>query len=289
MQKLKGKKITIVGLGLMGGSIAKSLKKANISHVYGLDIDKSVLTSALKDTVIKAGYTQASDILPTTDFLIICLYPKAAIKFLEENHTLMKSGSVVCDICGVKSLVVDNIPQQMLKKVDFVPTHPMAGRELMGYSESIDNLFDGCNYIITPLTSNKPSSIELIEDFATTVGAKSIIKCDANTHDEYISFVSQLPHVLAVAYMKASHKRPLGGFAGGSFRDVSRVALINEIIWQELFDHNKDKLVPEIDNLINELSMLKDYIKNNDKPDVLHYLADGRKIKENYDEINKNK
>ncbi len=137
----------------------------------------------------------------------------------------------------------------------------MAGREKKGYEMSVEELFDNCSYVITPLEHNTDESIEIVKHLANDIGAKKILTCTSREHDEYISYVSQLPHVLACAYMASSKERPLSEYAAGSFRDVSRVALINAVIWQELFAINKDFLVDEIDHLISELDKFKKLIE----------------------------
>lgn len=283
MNNLKKKNITIVGLGLMGGSYAKALRRAGFANIFAIDLDMSTLTQSQSDGIITKGYLDPADILPSSDILIISLYPKQTIEFMEENYTNFKKDSLVIDICGVKSVVTDNLPKRMLDRCDFVPTHPMAGREKKGYQMSTEDLFDGCSYVITPLDSNKAENIDIVRAIASDIGAKRVLTCDPRTHDEYISFVSQLPHVLACSYMASSGHRPLSEYAAGSFRDVSRVALINELVWQELFSLNREFLTEEIDSLITELHSFRDIIASDDKQGAIDYMKSARIIKEDYD------
>lgn len=276
-------KITIVGLGLMGGSFARALASAGPAAIWAVDRDRDVLRKARDEGVITEGYTDPAVPLAQSDLVIICLYPGDTIHFLNTHRHLFKKGAVVTDICGVKTPVVESVDSFEGSGVDFVPGHPMAGRERQGYGESKADLFAGCSYILTPLPENRPRSIDLIKAMAGTLGAARIVTTDSRTHDEYISFTSQIPHILAVAYMQASQERDLVQYAGGSFRDVSRVALINEVIWSELFIRNRDKLVPEIRELIRRLNGLADSVENQDAPALMEALRDARQIKEEYD------
>ncbi len=279
------KKILIVGLGLMGGSIAKALKSKTAAVVWAVDNNTDIIGKAKKEGVIDEGYTTANESTGKADFIIVCLYPELAVEFINENMESFKSGAVITDICGVKKPVVDKV-NITRDDIDFVPGHPMAGSESKGYECSFVSLFEGCNYIITPLDGNSKESLNLVSEFAKILGAKKIVESTPEEHDELISYTSQIPHALAVAYMHSSKERDILPFAGGSFRDVSRVALINEVMWTELFSQNRKKLVEELKSLEENLEKMTKLIEQNDLDALEEYMRAGAKIKENYDASN---
>ena len=276
------KNILIVGLGLMGGSIAKALKGKDVGAVWAVDTDSHVISQAKIDGVISEGFAGADEAVRKADFTAVCLYPELAVRFINENMDKFKSGSVITDICGVKKPMSEGI-KLMRDDIDFVPAHPMAGSERQGYECSFSSLFEGCNYIITQLKSNSQKSVEEVAAFAKLLGAKNIVHSTPEAHDEYIAYTSQIPHALAVAYMHSSKGRNVLPYAGGSFRDVSRVALINEVMWAELFGENEKKLTKELDALQAELKKITGLIKNGDRDALREYMKQGREIKENYD------
>ena len=276
------KQILIVGLGLMGGSIAKALKRKGISSVWAADKNPEVLAGAKKDGVISEGYEDAGAAVGAADFVVVCLYPELAVSFINDNMHKFKKGAVITDICGVKKPVADGVKLNR-EDVCFVPAHPMAGSESQGFGCSFAELFDGCNYIITPLEGSSQQAVEDVAEFAEVLGAANIVESTPEAHDEYIAYTSQIPHALAVAYMHSSKKRGVLPYAGGSFRDVSRVSLINEVMWAELFAENKNKLADEIDSLQAELKKIGGLIKDGDRDALREYMKQGRQIKENYD------
>lgn len=275
--------VTIVGLGLMGGSVARALMPRRPAALWAVDRDPAALERAAAEGVITAGYAEAIFPLSRSDLVVVCLYPGDAVAFINEHHDHFKKDAVVTDICGVKTPLAEGVVPFGGDGPDYVPGHPMAGRERRGYGESSASIFAGCNYILTPRPGTRPESVALIESMARTLGAARVVKTDWHTHDEYISFTSQIPHVLSVAYMRASRRRPLASFAGGSFGDVSRVALINEVIWSELFLRNRDLLVAEIRNLTGELDELARLIEAGDEAGLRAALREGRTLKEEYD------
>jgi prephenate dehydrogenase len=281
----KNKNILIVGLGLMGGSIAKALKRKDIKSIIAIDKDKDVLESAQVNGVIEKGFVSSEDALTNADFVVIGLYPELAVKFINENEKLFKKGCVITDICGVKQPVVEGV-NITRSDITFVPAHPMAGSERQGYGCSFPTLFDGCNYIITPLDTNSEEAIEQVKNFAKVLGAKNIVMSTPEKHDEYIAFTSQIPHALAIAYMHESKGRDVMPYAGGSFRDVSRVASINEVMWAELFCENSRKLTTELKSIRAGLEVIIDYIDSKDTKALREYMKVAADTKENYDAEN---
>jgi len=276
------KNILIVGLGLMGGSIAKALKRKNTGDVWAIDSNPKVLVQAESEGTIARGFDEPNEAVAKADFVVVCLYPELAVDFINSNMDKFKSGAVITDICGVKKPVIDSI-NITRGDIDFVPAHPMAGSERQGYNCSFDTLFDGCNYIITPLASNSQDSLQSVGVFAKMLGAKNIVETTPEKHDEFIAYTSQIPHALAIAYMHSSKNRDVLPYAGGSFRDVSRVALINDVMWTELFSQNEEKLVDELKTLQVNLAKITELIEKKDIIALKEYMKQGATIKENYD------
>ncbi len=279
------KNILIVGLGLMGGSIARALKRAGVKNIWALDKNPDVLAQAKKEGVIERGFEDAKAVLPKADFVVVCLYPELAVAFINQNESRFKSGAIITDICGVKKPVVDRVKIER-GDIEFVPAHPMAGSERQGYEFSFAELFDGCNYIICPSEKNSAEAVSEVEAFARILGAKKIVTATPAEHDEYIAYTSQIPHALAVAYMHSAKERDILPFAGGSFRDVSRVALINEVMWAELFSQNAHKLADELESLEKEIAKIAQYVKNGQSQELAQYMKHGRKQKEKYNAEN---
>ncbi len=277
-----GKTILIVGLGLMGGSIAKALKGKNIGRVTAFDKNADVLQKAKNEGFIDESFLQSDKAVLDADFVIICLYPELAVKFINENEACFKKGAVITDICGVKIPVVSEVAITR-DDIIFVPAHPMAGSERQGYDCSFSTLFEGCNYIITPLDGTEDQYVIQVESFAKLLGAKNIVMSTPQKHDEYIAFTSQIPHALAVAYMHESRGREVKPYAGGSFRDVSRVASINEVMWSELFCENSEKLADELRSIKDGLEVIIEYIENKDRDALREYMKKAAEIKEKYD------
>ncbi len=242
------KKLAVIGIGLMGGSILKALKTdpGRPAVVAAYDIDHTVLRHVHEEDLADIASDSAEDVLSDADFIVIALYPKLAIDFVQKNAHRFKPGAVVTDICGVKREIEQSIPDLLPENVSFIGGHPMAGREHKGFDCSVPELFLGCKYIIT---GGEGEALEQVKAFADLLGANKIVLSDADNHDEMIAYTSQLPHVLSVTYMLAAGERGVEEFSAGSFRDLTRVAMINDEMWSELFLENKDKLLREIANL----------------------------------------
>jgi prephenate dehydrogenase len=275
-----GLNIAVVGLGLMGGSVAKALKRGCGATVTAFGRSITALENALAEGAVDRISTQAGEALCGADLTVVCLNPGIAVRFILDNMAYFKPGSVVTDICGVKEPVIGGILPFLRPDIDFVPAHPMAGRERAGYKYSDAALFDRCNYLMTPLAQNKPESIDLVKRFAGALGAGAIVVTDPKEHDEMIAYTSQLPHVLAVAYvLGAAGRNPLP-FSAGSYRDVSRVAAINAPMWAELFLANGESLLPEIEGLAECLENIGKYIKEGDRQGLENTLAAAARLRE---------
>lgn len=259
-------KIVVVGLGVIGGSFTMALKEAGYDDVYGIDINEESLGKAKKLGLIKDGFKDGQEIVKSADLIIISLYPRLVKKFIIDNKDNFKDGAVITDATGIKKLFIEDIVKILPENIDFVFGHPMAGREKKGIDFATSQVFKGANYILTPVDRNKEENLNMIEDLVYKLGFKRVKRITPDYHDEMIGFTSQLPHSLAVALVNSDEEgRDTGSFIGDSYRDLTRIANINEDLWSELFLGNKTNLLKSIENFEIELDKIKDAIKNNDK------------------------
>ncbi|MGN0143493.1 MAG: prephenate dehydrogenase [Clostridium sp.] len=262
-------KIVVVGLGVIGGSFIMALKKAGFDDVYGIDINKESLKKAEKSGLIKKGFISGEGIIQDADLIIISLYPRLVKNFILENKDNFKDGAVITDATGIKKLFIEDVLNILPSNVDFVFGHPMAGREKKGIDFASAEVFTGANYIITPVERNRPENIDLIENLVKKLGFKRVRRITPEYHDEMIGYTSQLPHTLAVALVNSDIEgRETGSFIGDSYRDLTRIANINEDLWSELFLGNKENLLKAIENFEIELDKIKFAIKNDDKEEL---------------------
>ncbi len=255
--------ITVVGLGVIGGSFVKALKGLGY-EVYGVDVDEETLMKAKNEGCIIEGYQDGHEIIKRTDLTIISLYPSLIVDFVRDHE--FKKGSIITDVLGVKSFFIDQILEFLDPEVELISGHPMAGREKKGYDYASAEVFKNANYIITPHSRNTPQAIALLEILVRQLGFRNVQQVNIHEHDQIISFTSQLPHVLAVSLMNADPQIfDTGKFIGDSFRDLTRIANINEDLWYELFSKNKDNLLESIEDFERELDKMKDTIENDDE------------------------
>lgn len=247
-------KICIVGLGLMGGSLALSLKRAGYS-VSGYDISKTVTNYALAKGVIQAN---AQDFL-AFDVVLVALPAQAAIDFI--INTPFKSGAIVADICGVKKPVEDAV-YAARPAVSYIGLHPMAGKEVSGVENACENLFDGANIVITRGIYTDERAFSVIKALAKDMGFKRLVECSAETHDRKIAYTSQLAHVVSNCYVNDGEIEGCSGFTGGSFQDMTRIAGVDEKAWAELYLLNADNLLTKCGNLINSLQRFEAALKS---------------------------
>lgn len=269
--------ITVVGLGLIGGSLCKAIKKHTNHTVYGVDTNRETIEMALSQHAIDA---ETAD-LGLADITIVSLYPITTMDFIKKNADKFKKGSIVIDTCGIKKAIVDSATPALAENdVTFIGVHPMAGREFSGFEYSLDNLFDEASFIITPSENVSQTKINLIEDFAYAIHFKKVVIATPEEHDQIIAFTSQLAHVVSNAYIKSpTHQKQLG-FSAGSFQDLTRVAKLNEDMWTPLFMLNKEPLCFEIDYIIARLTEYRDAMMNGDNERLKQLLRDGRILKE---------
>ena len=273
--------IVIVGLGVIGGSYAKALKKARYTNVYGIDKNTDTLRKAKELGIIKEGFEDGSTCLKNADLIILSIYPKLVNDFIEENKNNFKEGAVITDATGIKEMFIKEVLEHLPDTVDFVFGHPMAGREKKGIDFSSAEVFKGANYLITVIDRNKEENIKLIEKIASEIGFKNIKRITPKYHDEMISFTSQLPHALAVALINADEEgRDTGSFIGDSYRDLTRIANINEDLWSELFLGNKNNLIKSIIMFEDELMKIKSALVHEDKEKLKTLFRESTKRRE---------
>lgn len=257
--------VTVIGLGVIGGSYAMSLKK-NGYTVYGADCDEETVRKAKERGIVDDAAISADPFIPLSDIVVIALYPKQVEGELGRIRHLLKEGAIVTDVAGIKSHFTDKIIALMPENTDFVFAHPMAGREKKGIDYADDAVFKGANFIITPSEKNKQSSIDAIERLAREMGFKNVMKLTPEQHDKIISFVSQLPHALAVALVNSDDRQfDTPRFVGDSYRDLTRIANINESLWSELFLGNKQNLLSSIKEFEKCLDVIKEALEKDDK------------------------
>lgn len=279
MKEGTGMNIAIVGLGLIGGSLALAVSQHTQHTVTGIDLNPAVLQAALECGAIdKIGNIQS---LSQADLTIISLYPKTTVSFVKENAALFKKGSIVTDTCGIKTEICRELtPVAKENGFIFVGGHPMAGKEKFGFANAQASLFEGASYIFTPPENVSGDVRTLLSDFVTELRFGQVVITTPDEHDRIIAYTSQIPHALACAYVLMPECRKQRGFSAGSFRDVSRVADINETLWTELFLTNSENLCEEISALIENLEKLKNAVSADNAAEIRRLLKEGRLAKE---------
>lgn len=256
--------ITIVGLGVIGGSYALALEPFKFD-IYGIDINELTLKNAKEMGIITDGAVYGSEnseqIISKTDLLVLCVYPNDIKSFITKYKKHFKDDLIITDTTGIKSKFINEVVELLPEGVDFVFAHPMAGREKRGLEYASEYIFRKANFIITPIPSNTERGIEMVEGLAYDMRFKRVMKVSPKEHDEIISFTSQLPHAIAVSLINSDNLEVnTGAFIGDSYRELTRIANINEDLWSELFLGNKDNLIERIDEFQEQLSVLKKYL-----------------------------
>lgn len=274
--------IGIVGLGLIGGSFAKSAKKNTKFRVYGYDIDEGVVKSAKKEGFIDGELTDAK--LSVCDYVFISVYPEAVVEYISNNALKFKENSVVIDCAGVKRCVCDECFRIADKhKFSFVGGHPMAGTQFSGFENSKDTMFHNAPFVLTPKENEDILILANAREVIMKLGFGRVSVMTPEKHDKLIAFTSQLAHVVSNAYVKSPSALERKGISAGSYKDLTRVAYLNENMWTELFLENKDNLIFELDNIISELQKYSDAMKKNDADTLRSLLREGREAKEKAD------
>ena len=272
-------KVAIIGLGLIGGSIARRLRGFHNCTVAAYNRTPETILLALHDGAIDEGSSDAGEVMEGADLIILCLYPQLNVDFVKNNLSHIKSGAVITDVSGVKTFMVEELAKILPDDVDFVGAHPMAGREVGGYQSATDTLFNNASFLITPTKKNKPESIALVRELAEYIGCKHVVTTTPEEHDAIIAYTSQLMHVVAVALCDNPMIERSTFFSAGSLRDCTRVAKINEVMWSELFIENKDALTARIHEMRDSLGKIEDAVARGDRGTLEEIMAHATKQK----------
>lgn len=265
MRLNKDTKILIIGLGVIGGSYAAALTAAGYT-VNCITKEQKDVDYALEHGMIARGTTELDGkMIAEAELIIFAIYPTAFVKWIEENQSLLSPGTLITDVTGVKGAVVGPVQAMLREDVEFISAHPMAGREQKGVEFADAAVFRGANYIITPTEKNTPEAIEVCKSLAEVLGFAKISLLSPDEHDKMIAFLSQLTHVIAVTLMTSNDTPGLEKYTGDSFRDLTRIAKINDAMWAELFITNKTALLAEMDRFIGEFTRFYDMLKADDR------------------------
>lgn len=276
---MEQKTVAIVGLGLIGGSMALALRRRSDHHIIGIARNPAVCEAALRqDAIHEAGGPEA---LKRADIVLLALPPEATLQYLRDHGVHLAAGAVVSDVCGVKQAIVEAGESLCAAQgAHFVGGHPMAGKEHSGFGNADADLFVGASYILTPTDNTDADALACMQELARQMGCARLTVTTPAQHDRVIAFTSQLPHVLAGAYVMSPTCPQYRGFSAGSYRDVSRVATVDENLWSQLFLLNTDALCGEIDGLIDRLRQYRDAIAADDEERLKQILTEGRLRKE---------
>lgn len=269
--------LVIIGLGAIGGSFAMSLMKKGYDRIIGVDIDEQTIELALNKGFIHEGTTSPDEVLAEADMILLTLYPGQIALFVQEHRNHFKPGAVLTDVTGVKTAIINDVEQILPAHVDFIFAHPMRGSEKKGIAGADESKFIQANALITPISINKEENIKKVEQLYTDAGFDTVTRVTPEQHDEQIAYVSQLMHVLSVSVVnstQASEDTLL--FAGNSFKELTRIADINESLWGELFLYNKDALLSSIEAFETELDTFKQALQDEDDESLKTFLINAR-------------
>ena len=284
MEINKNVKFLIIGLGLMGGSIAYRLSEAGF-EVGTITLNQEDIDYAINNRIIKSGRTDLDkDYISQFNVAIFALYPSVFVNWIKDNQHLFKKGTLLTDVTGVKSSIVYEIQDILRDDLEFIAAHPMAGREVGGVVNATPKLFEGANYIITPTLKNSNDAVEFLKEFSKIFGFKNVSILGVEEHDEMIGFVSQLTHCIAVSLMTTrNNPENLVKYTGDSFRDLTRIAKINEDMWCELFLYNKEKLLKEMDLFLEQFMKLREALKDSDEETMKNMMRLSSKNRSYFD------
>ena len=277
------KNILIVGLGLIGGSYAKALRKLGFK-ISAITLDREDIDYALKNGIIDFGCTEPDPkVIGRAELIIFALYPHVFVEWIDKYQSYLKPGALLTDVTGVKGAIVEKIQAMLRPDVEFIAAHPMAGREVYGVKNSDERIFHGANYIVTPTSRNTDAAVEDCLELRRLLGFSHVSVLTPEKHDEMIGFVSQLTHCIAVSLMCTNDTPGFEAYTGDSFRDLTRIAKINGEMWSELFISNKQFLLNEMDNFINQFTLLRDMLENEDKEGMCRMMQISTQRREIFD------
>ena len=267
---IKDKNILIVGLGVVGGSYAMALTAAGYKNVYAVNRSEASLKKAVQAGIVKGGSVNIEDFAAKADIAVIAVYPTGAEECARKLGAFMKKGSLVTDVLGIKRYYSEKISAVLPDYIDYVPAHPMAGREKRGLDYASADVLKGANFIITPITRSTPGGIDAVKTLACDMGFGKIRTLTPEEHDRVIAYTSQLPHALAVSLINSDEEdSSTGDFIGDSFRDLTRIAEINADLWQELFIGNGENLIAAIDMFTAQLSEIRKAVEEKDRESLV--------------------
>jgi len=268
------KKVLVVGLGLIGGSILKGLQ-TQFDTIYGLDRDEQVMMTCYESGLIK-NESFSLDYLNEADIVFVCLYPEAAIEFIREEQNHFKPGAIVTDVVGLKVAIMDEIQNFIREDVHFIGGHPMAGREGQGFSVSSEKIFKNANYLLVVEENIPYGCVKTLKNIIKKLGCKRIEVMDAKSHDEIIAYTSHMPHILSTVFMSCDRFDNTKHCVAGSFKDMTRVSDINATLWSELILDNKEPVLNEIKRFKEALSNIEQFIESEDTRKVVEFLEGAR-------------
>ncbi|MCQ2561049.1 MAG: prephenate dehydrogenase/arogenate dehydrogenase family protein [Clostridia bacterium] len=264
MEWINQNKILIVGLGLIGGGYAKALSRIGYD-VYAIDANPDSIGYAIDNGIILDGSIEPTpELVGSADAVIFAIYPDRLVKWIKDYQQYFKPGIRITDVTGVKCSVVYDVQAILRDDVEFIAAHPMAGREVYGVRNSTERIFHDANYLVVPTEKNTPEAIEWCKRLGKLIGFRKVSVLSPEEHDKAIGYVSQLTHVIAVALMTCNDNRHLSDYTGDSFRDLTRIARINDEMWSTLFFMNKDALLQEMNMFINEMTKMRDLLQSDD-------------------------
>ena len=268
MRLISDKDFLIVGLGLIGGSYARALKRLGF-HVEAIDTKESAIEYALENEIIDAGYSYVNEkCVNDADIIIFALYPEVFREWIVRYQHLIKNGVLITDVTGVKGCIVRDIQELLHPEIEFIAAHPMAGREVYGVENSDDRIFRDANFIVVPTEKNSEGAIEWCKELGRILGCRNVTTLTPEEHDEMIGFVSQLTHCIAVSLMTCNDNPKLVDYTGDSFRDLTRIARINEDMWSELFLMNREALLKQMNAFESEFDLLKEMLESGDREGI---------------------
>lgn len=269
--------ILVSGMGLIGGSFCKALKKYTNHTVTGYDINKDIEKLALSEKSIDRIFNgDYSDF----DIIIVCMYPEITEKYFGETIPQLEKNTLITDVCGIKGEMSERIHRLAENyEIEYIPIHPMAGKEVGGYSNSTADLYIRANMVITPFSNSDKSKTALLSELAENIGFRKIVVTTPQEHDEMIAYTSQLAHIVSSAYVKSPSLDKESGFSGGSFQDMTRIATMNEDMWTSLFMQNRKNLEKELSVLIENLEKYRKALSENDSETMKKLIKEGSELK----------
>lgn len=277
------KNVLIVGLGLLGGSYAMGLSKKGYT-VRAIEKKPESIDYAIKSGIIESGETSPKkELFDWADLVVFALYPKVLLEFIKENAHLFKDGTIITDVTGVKEAIVYEVQSLLNSGVEFISAHPMAGKEVSGVEFADSNIFKNANYIVVPTEKNTPNAIEVCKQIGYDLEFKSVSVLTPREHDDMIAFLSQLTHCIAVALMCSNPNEGMEQYTGDSFRDLTRIAKINDKMWSELFLLNRTPLLKQMDRFKQSFDELYESVKNADEEKMRQMMRLSTSRRERFD------